>query len=94
MKNCPDCHCEYAADGLECPECGWPRTAKFYATLNVSPDAKPETIAALGRMMSALSQSQQCGNCGTYRTVENGIVEKCSYCGDDEIDLSEPIDIP
>lgn len=92
MKNCPACHYEY--DSEECPECGWPRTAKPYATLNVSPDASLETVSALGRMMKALSESVECGNCGTWRTVENGIVQKCSYCGDDEIDLSDEINVP
>ena len=28
--------------------------------------------------------SEQCGNCGVYREIKDGIVEKCPNCGDDE----------
>ena len=35
-----------------------------------------------------------CGNCGHYRLIESGIIEKCGDCGDDEIDLGMPTEIP
>lgn len=35
-----------------------------------------------------------CGNCETYRVITNGIMEKCPFCGDDETDLNEDIQIP
>lgn len=32
---------------------------------------------------------QRCGNCGTWREVNNFIVERCPFCGDDEYSLVE-----
>ena len=39
------------------------------------------------------AQMEQCGNCGTYRAVRNGIIEKCPNCGDDEIELDAVADV-
>ena len=31
----------------------------------------------------------ECGNCGTWRRLsENGTLEDCPYCGDEEIEIS------
>lgn len=38
--------------------------------------------------------SAPCGNCGVYRKIENGVMQKCTNCGDDETDLNEEIQIP
>jgi len=38
--------------------------------------------------------SSPCGNCGVYRMITKGIMEKCPNCGDDETDLNEEIDVP
>ena len=33
--------------------------------------------------------SIKCGNCGVYRMVSMGVVEKCLNCEDDEYDINE-----
>ena len=32
------------------------------------------------------SESVKCGNCGAYREISMGLVEKCPNCDDDEYD--------
>lgn len=53
-----------------------------------------EDCARARRRDAQAIQSQACGNCGAYRTVSGCIIEKCLNCGDDEIDLSMPIEVP
>jgi exosome complex RNA-binding protein Csl4 len=35
-----------------------------------------------------------CGNCGTYRTIHDSIMEKCPNCGEDETPLYLEEDVP
>ncbi len=41
---------------------------------------------------AALSWSNEivCPNCGSYRTMEAGVLQACGHCGDEE---TEPVDI-
>jgi predicted nucleic acid-binding Zn-ribbon protein len=32
-------------------------------------------------------QSYVCGNCGVFREIKDGMVEKCPNCGDDEFEM-------
>lgn len=33
--------------------------------------------------------SEKCGNCGSARTVIDGVIQKCAVCGDEEIDTND-----
>lgn len=37
--------------------------------------------------------NEQCGNCDAWRTVRNGVIEKCRNCGDEEIELVAVADV-
>jgi len=40
-----------------------------------------------------VAPDEPCGNCGTFRTVRNGVIEKCRNCGDDDIELVAVADV-
>jgi len=56
-------------------------------------DHHREKVAKIPRAISKLPsdevEPQKCGNCGTYRTVTDYMVEKCPNCGDNEYSLIE-----
>lgn len=37
-------------------------------------------------------RSEKCGNCGIWRVVHDGVVEKCPNCGDDEYNRDYALD--
>lgn len=57
-------------------------------------DKPAETGVDLARMPDKTVIASPCLNCGTFRQIENGVMEKCPNCGDDETDLNEEIQIP
>lgn len=56
---------------------------------------KPAEIGVdMARMPDKTVIASPCLNCGVFRVIENGVMEKCPNCGDDETDLNEEIQIP
>lgn len=93
MKPCPNPVCKTPEPRIEsknlvtfyvvCRHCGMrgPKSSEEYNAIRLW-DILPRNTAATS------AQSVQCGNCGVYRTVENGIIQDCENCGDDETDLA------
>lgn len=67
------------------------RRAKNEVTIKF--DASPQDQESARAPVGLPRVAWKCPNCGTWRTVEHEIAAKCTFCGDDETDLTTD-DVP
>lgn len=65
----------------------------FPGAMEKAKDLKADIDKVIGE--SKLAMSTECGNCGVFREVgEDGLVETCPNCGDDEYYNWDIPDVP